>query len=167
MQLVITFGLCAAYVVLLFLFPFFFDKKGERPSPKKFTLSFIIIAAATYAVYAIVTGMSDLWLSNRILHIFGGGFSALLVCFLAAKDSGVRITGFQFFFFSFLVVTTLGVCNEVVEFFLQSYFGLQFAGTVEDTWFDLTSNMIGAVLAGALLTPLLSDGKAKRKQDKR
>ncbi len=53
-------------------------------------------------------------LSNRVLHVFGGGFLAFLICFLAALDSRVRIRRFQFFLFSFLIVIALGVANEIL-----------------------------------------------------
>jgi hypothetical protein len=148
----ITLAMCAAYLILLYLFPLFFGQK-ITPARKKpwFSLACIIIFS-TFAHTASLS-IQDLELANRILHIFGGGFMGFFVCFLAARDSGVNINKFQFFVFSVLIVLALGIANELFEFFLQTYFELISAATVTDTWLDLTSNAIGIVIAGLCFVP--------------
>jgi hypothetical protein len=104
-------------------------------------------------VYFVSFRVTDWELGNRLLHIFGGGFLSFLICFFAVKDSELSISSFQFFSFSFLLVITLGVGNEILEFFLQNYAHFSFAQNVNDTWLDLISNAFGAIIAMACLTP--------------
>ncbi len=63
----------------------------------------------------------------------------LSLYFLAAKDSNIVIDRFRFFTLSVLIVTGLGVANEMLEFFLQSQTGLIFTTSINDTRVDLTS----------------------------
>ena len=87
-------------------------------------------------------------------HGLGGGFLAFGVCFLAAKFSEVKLGRARFALFSFLLVTALGVLNEVIEFILQNYFDFFFTAKVNDTWLDLISNWVGILVAGLIFVPL-------------
>ena len=148
----ITLALCVSYFILIYLFPFFFAQ--EIPSKRKNPLfSLILIVICSGLAYLASFSVSDLELGNRILHIFGGGFVAFLVCFLSARDSGVRISKFQFFLFSTLIVLALGIANELSEFILQEYWGFLFTRSVNDTWLDLASNVVGIILASACFVP--------------
>jgi hypothetical protein len=93
--------------------------------------------------------------SNRVLHAYGGGFMAFLVCFLVVRDSKLSLTKFQFFIFSFLIVAALGVANEILEFFLQNYAGMIFSSHINDTWYDLMSNTIGSLIATVCFVPCI------------
>ena len=88
---------------------------------------------------------------------------AIVVCFLAIKDSGVRVRKFQFLIISILVATALGVMNEILEFFLQNYFGFISSATVNDTWLDLISNTVGILIATTILTPFV-DNKMRKEE---
>lgn len=152
--LLITIGLCLVYVLFYFLFPLFF--KNTAVSLNRRSLhSIIYIIICSFLVYAASIRIADQELSNRILHVFGGGFLSFLICFFAVKDSKLSIGRFQFFLFSFLVVISLGVVNEILEFFLQNYMHFTFAPNINDTWLDLMSNAVGALLAAACLTPFI------------
>ena len=100
--------------------------------------------------------MANQELANRLLHALGGGALGTLTCYLATKDSKVNITTFQFFIFSFLLVTALGVGNELLEFFLQETTGEIFSNSNIDAWLDLASNTVGALLASAVFVPIFS-----------
>jgi glycopeptide antibiotics resistance protein len=93
--------------------------------------------------------------------MFGGGFLSLLICFLATRNSKTSLSKFQFFIISSLIVSTMGVANEIIEFLLQNYTNLDFtfAQTINDTWLDLISNTIGALLGAILLTPFVRSRK--------
>ena len=156
--LTITIGLCVSYIALFFLFPYFFNHARNKLSLKSLASILIICTISLVSCY-IALGIHDKETGNRILHIFGGGFTAFLVCFLAVKDSGVRLRKFQFFIFSSLVVIALGVLNELIEFFLQYYFHIISAKTGIDTWLDLTSNMVGIFIAGICFVPFVSRKK--------
>ncbi len=152
----ITFGLCVSYLILFFLFPYFFyGTKGNKLSLKSLA-SILVICAISFLSCYIALSIDDRDFGNRILHIFGGGLTAFFVCFLAAKDSGVQLRKFQFFLFSFLMVIALGIVNEIAEFLLQYYFDIISAETPIDTWLDLNSNVIGALIASVCLVPFIS-----------
>lgn len=150
----ITFGLCVSYLILFFLFPYFFNTIQTKLSWKSL-LSISIVCLVSFISCYISLSIDDKEIGNRILHIFGGGFTAFLACFLAAKDSKVQLKKFQFFIFSFLIVIALGVLNEVVEFLLQYYFDIISAQTAIDTWLDLTSNIAGIILASICFVPFV------------
>ncbi len=147
--------LCASYFVILELFSIFFDGKTVRPGPKAIRSVAIIFVLALLG-YAVALYIPDLEWGNRVLHGFVGGFLTFLICFLAATDGAFRISRFQFFIFSALLVTSLGVLNEHIELFLQTYIRLLFYSNPNDTWLDLISNTVGILLAGACLVPFLN-----------
>lgn len=150
----ITFSLCVAYTILLFLFPVVCGLKSFGLSAKSIR-SLTVIFLLSFIGYAVAFNISDPEMSNRFLHGFGGGFMSYVVCFLAVKDSRIVINRFRFFILSILFVTGLGVVNEILEFFLQNYLGLIFATSINDTWLDLISNTVGLLIAGILLTPFV------------
>ncbi len=150
--ILVAFGFCAVYAFLLFLYSLFFKNAMPVFRPR-FGFSVVTILAVYGAVAFTVGSLEDLELGNRILHVFGGGFLAFLVCFLVVKDLHLEISRFRFVVFSFLVVLGLGVGNEILEYFLQNYTSLSFATSANDTWMDLMSNVIGAVIGTICLTP--------------
>ncbi len=152
----VTLGLCVCYLLLEHVFSLFFTKHFAHIGKRSIGSVAIIIVTSVFG-YLLVSFIPDPEASNRVLHMFGGGFMAILVCFLVVKDSRINITKFQFFVFSFMVVTTLGVGNEIMEFFLQNYGGLIAATTLNDTWLDLISNMAGIMAGSICFTPFIPD----------
>lgn len=121
-----------------------------------------IIVATVVAVLIVVIIVPDPALSNRIQHAFAGGFAAFLVCYLVVRDLHIPLNQFQFVVFSTLIVTALGVGNELAEFVFQEYipiFPFQFSETPIDTWLDLVSNTIGIVLGAICFVPWLKPVK--------
>ena len=152
--LLLTLGMGGVYVGLFSLFPYFF--KNTHPALNRRSLySILYIFLFSLLVYTVSFSLTDQNLGNRIMHTFGGGFLAFFTCFLAVRDSQLRIGKFQFFLFSFLIVISLGVANEIMEFILQNHFNFIFSQTINDTWWDLTSNLIGALIASAILIPFI------------
>jgi len=149
----VTLAMCATYFILLALFPFFFAQKITPPQRKPL-LPLVYIVLFSALAYAVSFSIQDLELGNRILHIFGGGFLGFLICFLAARDSKVDINKFQFFLFSALIVLALGTVNELLELVLQNCFGIVSAASIDDTWLDLASNVVGMIIASICLVPL-------------
>jgi hypothetical protein len=147
------------YVGLYYLYPLFFTQK-IIPLTKSSWISIGWIIGLSLAVYVVSNTIPSIALGNRVLHTFGGGFLALLTCFLVVRDTKLEISRLQFFIISFAVVTTLGVGNELLEFFFQNVTTIVFADTISDTWLDLVSNTVGILLASAVLLPLL--GKKKQ-----
>lgn len=145
-------GLCLAYALLAYCFAWFF----EAGRPVRLSWG----AAGAIALFAILSDagsatIRDWQLANRALHVFGGGFAAYLACVFAARAAGLTIGRARFFVVAALVVTALGVGNELVELVLQRYFGLTFAAGPLDTWLDLASNTVGIALAALILAPFV------------
>lgn len=149
----VTLAMCIAYAFLFKLFPYFFGALRQRFSHNSVSsLAWIVIGMlVSFALVAIAPSQA---IGNRLLHAVTGGFMLFFTCFLAARDSRVRIGAFQFFFFSALLVTTFGVANEIAEYVLQERLGVfLFAATVSDTWLDLISNTLGLLVASVCLVP--------------
>src|SRR3989344_9085772 len=124
---------CISYFVFYLTFPIFFGQ--SRPEiGRRCLLSLALIIALSVAAYFISISIPDEQIGNRFLHAFGGGFLAFLMCWLVARDTNLRVSKFQFFVFSFLIATALGVGNELLEFALEITTGLIFAPTIADTW---------------------------------
>ena len=149
--LLVTSAMIGAYGGLLVVIPLLFNTPISIPTSRSWR-SIGSIIAASFLALVTATLPTDPWWSNRLLHAIGGGVLASVVCFLAVRDSNVSLSKLQFFILNFLIVAALGVTNELAEFFLQTYFTISFATSVEDTWLDLTSNCIGTLLAGTVIT---------------
>lgn len=151
----VTLSLCLAYFILYFFLPKFFNIKLQKIEIHSlFSVAIIfIVSLVGYFIYFLIP---DAELSNRFLHGFGGGFMAFLVCFLVVRDLKMPINKFQFAVISILIVTALGVANELLEFFLQVFAGFTFAPDVNDTWLDLLSNTVGIIIAAFAFTPLVN-----------
>jgi hypothetical protein len=154
--LVLTILLSFSYFVILFVFSYFFKSELPKLTSRSFR-SVIIIAVASIVSFIIAGIIPDPEISNRVLHGLGGGVIAFLVCFLAMKDSNISINKFQFFVMSSLIVTALGVGNEIAEFCAQSLgIGFIFSATPFDTWLDLVSNTVGLLIAAVCFVPFVS-----------
>lgn len=110
-------------------------------------------------IFSIVFLIKDPELANRFQHAIAGGFLVMLISYLAFKDSQVEINKLQIILLSALVVTFLGVLNEILEFIIQINTKLVFADNLNDTWLDLTSNFFGIML-GSIFA--LLDNKIKK-----
>src|SRR3989338_874868 len=150
----LSFFYCVAYVVLFFGFPFFFTNSFSKIHRGSIA-SIVSIFVCYFVVLFLSSSISSPELANRILHTLGGGSLVVLICFLAVKDSGVKIKSFQFFIMSISIAILFGVANEILEYILQNHFGFIFADSVNDTWLDLISNTVGALLASICLIPFI------------
>lgn len=154
-------GFILTYFILYkILFPILFEKP-LLPLGKGTILSFLIIIVLSLINYFFIISFLNIesGIGNRLLHAFGGAFIAFLVCFLVVKDGKLDISKFQFFIISLLMVTALGVVNEIYEFILQNYFDKIAAATVDDTWLDLISNTVGILVAGICFIPFINRKK--------
>jgi|SRR5581483_9008416 len=153
---IISVGMGVSYLLLYFLFPLLFTNKLISLKLKSL-YSIIYVVVFSLTVNFISNSIADQWFGDRILHIFGGGVTAFLVCFLVVRDSKLKINKFQFLVISLLTVTSLGVVNELIEFFLQMLTHIIFAPTITDTWLDLLSNTIGAIIGAACFAPFINN----------
>lgn len=159
--LLLSIGFCVAYIALYYLFGQLFKNKTialTRDSARSIAFILLFHSVAQIGVWSI----PDFEWSNRFQHAIGGGFLAFFICFRVANDTNIPIRKLQFFVWGFLVVSTLGVANELVEFFLQTTTSLVFTTRLEDTWLDLLSNGVGSLVAAAVLVPMLKRPPLKR-----
>lgn len=154
-------GLGLAYFPISFIFSRFFAN-SKALSLKKSVFSFVTIAALSVLISAVSLTMPH-GPDNRFLHAFGGGFMVVLVCFLSFKDHGFSMSRFQFGVISILLATAFGTGNELLEFFLQSNYGLVANAGLNDTWLDLTSNTFGTFIALPLLLPFVTKSNSSDK----
>ncbi len=152
---IVALGLCVMYFVFSYCLARFFQWENPKFTMRQSVRSLGLIFLLASIVFIAMNIVEDRQIANRIEHAFGGGFLAFMVCYLVARDMARPITRFQFFVLSFLVVTALGVANEILEFFAQEYFGVVLAKNLNDTWLDLISNTIGAFIGAAAFVPLL------------
>ncbi|MES2953567.1 MAG: hypothetical protein V4674_03315 [Patescibacteria group bacterium] len=147
--LVVALLMALAYIVLSFLFAQFFENR--RPVFTRRSLwSMFCVALLSIGISLFSFHIRDRELGNRFLHMLGGGLLSFYVCYRAVRDTNIVLRPFQFFVFSGLVVTALGVANEILEFILQHFIHYLFASSVTDTWLDLSSNTIGIFVGGTL-----------------
>lgn len=76
-----------------------------------------------------------------------------MTMFLSLRDAKVNVSFWKSAILVFLLTTTFGVFNEILEFIGQKYTTIVFANSIEDTWLDLTSNTIG-ILIGIFISLL-------------
>jgi len=145
------------YIILNYALQLVLKKKVDKQTLQK--KSFILITLSSVAVFSIVFLIRDPELANRFQHAIAGGFLTMLISYLAFKDSQVEINKLQIILLSVLVVTFLGVLNEILEFIIQINTNLVFADNLNDTWLDLTSNFFGIMLGNIFA---LLDNKIKK-----
>lgn len=156
---IVALGLCVMYFFLSCSLAHFFEWEKPNFQIRRSLRSLGLIFLTAGVVFIAMNLVDDRQLANRIEHAFGGGFLAFLMCYLVARDMGRPITRFQFFVLGFLVVTALGVANEIFEFFAQEYYGIILAKNLDDTWLDLISNTVGAFIGAAIFVPMLNAKK--------
>lgn len=160
--LLMTAAMFVAYLGLHFVMPYFF-KGYFAPLNKSAWRSLFYIGIVSFVANGISIAINDPELGNRVLHAFGGGFLAFMTCYLVVKDSRLAIYRFQFFLFAFMAVISLGVANEIMEYFGQNYAGQLFAPNINDTWLDLISNCVGALIAAVCFVPLVKSASPSLK----
>jgi hypothetical protein len=154
-HLALAAGLCVVYAALVYGFAWFFAGPRPRLSAGRALRAMVPIALVVIVADMVSLSIDDWELANRVLHVFGGGVAGYLACAFAARDAGLAIGRPRFVMAALLLVTLMGVGNELVEFALQRFASLRFAAGPLDTWFDLASNMVGVAIGAALFTPLV------------
>jgi hypothetical protein len=143
----ITFGMVVVYSVLYVFFQKIFTQK-YKPFSSKSLFSIVTLTILSIATYYISFNLfSDPVIGNRFLHAFGGGFMLFLVINAALQDAKIRLGRLVLFVVGFMIVTLLGLFNEVLEAFLQQHIDFVFSPSLTDTLLDLVSNTVGFLLA--------------------
>lgn len=139
--------LIPAYVVVYFLiiwwFQIFFDIKEKAAYNWNHVL---IILGIYFLVIYWISFIDNHEIANRIQHAMWWWFLMVILTYFSILASKENINKFQFIFLAFFIATTFGVFNELAESVFQNTLNIQFAPNINDTWFDLWANSIGAVL---------------------
>ncbi|MBI5138281.1 MAG: hypothetical protein HZA95_00600 [Candidatus Vogelbacteria bacterium] len=154
--------MCAMYFVVYFVAPKFFEKTSAPLAWKHTLRSLVVILVTAFIAMYLVFATPSEWWGNRIQHALGGGFVATMVCYLAVKDSKIKLSYLQFIFATLMLVSLLGVGNEVVEYLAQHFLDIISAATVDDTWLDLVSNLVGIAVGLICFTPFIRNNSEAR-----
>lgn len=138
------------YIILNLFSQFIFFKKIDRSKVSWFSI--LIILFSGILIFSLMYLINNPELANRYQHAIGGGFLGTLVSYLALRDAKIKLNTLQMILLIGLIVNTLGIFNEIAEFFFQANTGFIFNDNLYDTWLDLTSNLFGIILGSALIT---------------
>lgn len=133
---------CVGYLAISLLSVRFFSGPSLRIGISS-VRSMGILAALIVLVFVVAVSVPDTELGNRFQHAVGGGVLGVVLCYLVFRDHRIKATRFQFFIWTSLIVTALGVANELLEYFMQANTTMIFAANTFDTWRDLASNTVG------------------------
>lgn len=150
----ITIAMCVFYFAIYWTHHHFWPNHKTSLDRRSFwAVLGIFIASNLISLFALTTDHVEF--GNRILHAVGGGVLGYLAWFLAVRNFNLPLGRLSGFVIGFMLITTLGVANEIAEFILQEYFhyGI-FALSDIDAWLDLTSNTIGILCATLVVLPL-------------
>ena len=147
-------GMSVMYVLLYAYLQALLNQKRDKLNLFKIIRAVLIIFVFGWAVFFGTGYMTGTEFANRILHAVGGGVLAFVAYYMAVIDADIKMCSIQFFLLGFLLVSTLGVVNELFELMLDIYTGISFAPHRLDTWFDLLSNTVGIIVSGIFLTAL-------------
>lgn len=139
------------YGTLFALLPLFFGQPIPRPT-RSSVYSVVLLIIAIEVAFYLVDAFLLPPLSNRVLHMVGGGMLAYFLYYCVMNDLKISVPRVQFFMLGFMVVTTLGVANELLELVLHVTRLRVFPIIDIDTWLDLANNTSGAIVAGVPLT---------------
>lgn len=145
-------ALVIVYFILIWWFQKFFEVK-DSPVYKWHHIWIILLLYICVIIW--VKYIPDAWIANRVQHAIGGWFLMIILTYFSLISSKVNISRFQFIFLWFFIATTFGVFNELAESFLQNEYWFQFSRYINDTWFDLWANTIGAIIWVMIFTFLI------------
>jgi hypothetical protein len=140
--LIMLIGYALTYPLVTIFLQYFFGQQISlaRLSPRHL----IYVAIFVVATLALVASLPDPALANRIQHAFAGAFAVTALSYIAWLASGVSLSKFQFFCLACLLASCFGIANELLESIMQIQGRHIFADSIEDTWYDLWANSVGA-----------------------
>lgn len=139
------------YGLVFVFFTLFYGRIQRLPFGRAIYSLFLVISML--AIVFLLIPVLGHWWGNRLEHILGGGALAYFMCWRIVDDAELPTNAIQRVILCFLTVTALGVGNELFESLIQATTGAVLSPTTTDTWWDLWSNTVGAVLAALLLRP--------------
>ena len=126
---------------------------GRTPDYRRHGRWLVVMVAAQLVASALSYRFGGV-LGNALLHGLGGGVAAALLftylvgTFEVAWSVRVQAVGL------FILVSTLGVLNELGEYVVELFHLAVYSEDTHDTWRDFTANTVGAALGFVLLLAL-------------
>ncbi len=151
MQIILVYGLLYATVVYVTLFV---ARRvyGTSFSFSKVSRGLLALALVSLVIAGLVGSYSESIPANFFQHAVGGGVVSGLACIAVVQGLELRLSRFSLLLVIVASVSTLGVMNELLEYFLQTVTPLTFSYDSTDTWRDFIANTSGALLAWAVGT---------------
>lgn len=126
-----------------------FNLKSEA-KPLWLMAAFVFIFGLIGGHYFDFNGVwPDAW-----LHFIGGGGVSAVILNYGLKRLKLKLSFFQSLVAVYLLASSLGVANEILELVLDQWSGKNFSSTRLDTWHDLLANTLGAVFFWILIYQL-------------
>lgn len=140
--LILGFGLS----VLVFLLTKVLAKEYKKPLPPLDSSCWPLFVAPVLFVISryLPTFYSFTHNLTFIQHMVGGGFVSALLFLYMINTLNIRLTTLLRFSALFALVSSLGVLNEMLEFFVTQTGIYSVDGS--DVWWDLVANTVGAFL---------------------
>lgn len=129
-------------IAVYFFLPLLTQWLSGKPPVKR---TILIIAGLIYFVsWYLPSPKVDQMQTAFMTHFVGGGIFSGIVWVYVRKQLGLNYRPLQDLVFTYILVSALGVANELFEFFITRT-GLA-SLTSYDTWWDLVANTSGALL---------------------
>jgi hypothetical protein len=137
----------------------------ETKRPVKYMEHAAWIGAALFA--QLIASIASIIISgqagNFVLHAVGGGVASTMMYIYLVKTFEVKVSWRIEIAMLFAFASSLGVMNELAEYFIEIVFGLIMSVDTRDTWRDFVANTSGAIAAWAMLRNLLRFSPKRRK----
>lgn len=134
------------YGALLYITPYLLER-GVRAG----SIRSLLCIVALSLIFSSFSMLFPEWsFGNRLQHALGGGALMVFVVYRVLVDTQIRIRPLQFVVLSVLIATSAGVAYELLEFLGEMLTQMSFQSGTYDTWLDLLSNSVGALLAASI-----------------
>ncbi len=132
------------YFFLTYFLQIFFNWKISETKFNLFHIWIILVLYFFFIIFANSLENVELW--NRIQHMFWWWFMMVVIFFFSTFASKIKLTKIQFFVLAMLITTAFWVVNELAESIFQIGKVMLFSTNIADTWLDLWSNSIWALI---------------------
>lgn len=126
-------------------------------------LAALVTIQVTAKLISLSLGNSHPLLANIELHSVGGGVVSACAFFYLSRTFKLRVNYRLELVLVFSLAAGMGVLNEISEFVMELLHLGIFSMDTHDTWRDLTSNSVGAIVGWLVIRCLVSLRKQLQK----
>ncbi len=155
--------------LFLTLLPAIIESRYQIKMPPEFHIFIVGFIYAGIYLGEVQNFYNRFYWWDNLLHLLSGfvlGMIGFSIIFILDKGTKIKANPSMVAFLGFCFATTLGVFWEVIEFLIDSFFGMNMQkvhiGTgVTDTMIDFLVNATGAIIASVIGFFYLKYGKSK------